>query len=411
MVMFNNRINYRLPRNILFIFELLALMLMFLYYRETLNKITLIYSLALILLVYLSNFFLLKITSGDNFIFLIVTMLVSIGVIMIYRINPELGLKQILWIGMGIVLFFITYILFKQIKGWENWPWFYVAGSIILFILTLLLGRNVKGATNWIKIGPLSIQPSEIIKILTIFLIASYYTNREKFKGMKFGNYYLMGIIYLFVLFLFLQKDLGSVLIFLSVFIALQFVYEEDRKLVLINLSILVVCAVAGYYIFPHVRSRVQTWLDPWKYIDTRGYQITQSLFAIAEGGFFGTGLGLGYPEFIPEVHTDFIFPAICEEMGIFTGIGIIMLFLILVYRGFKIAINQRYRFYRIVALGISILFGIQSFIIFGGVLNMIPLTGITIPFVSYGGSSMLSSFIALGILQVASEELDLDEE
>lgn len=409
--MFNNRINYRLPRNILFIFELLALMLMFLYYRETLNKITLIYSLALILLVYLSNFFLLKITSGDNFIFLIVTMLVSIGVIMIYRINPELGLKQILWIGMGIVLFFITYILFKQIKGWENWLWLYVAGSIILFILTLLLGRNVKGATNWIKIGPLSIQPSEIIKILTIFLIASYYTNREKFKGMKFGNYYLMGIIYLFVLFLFLQKDLGSVLIFLSVFIALQFVYEEDRKLVLINLSILVVCAVAGYYIFPHVRSRVQTWLDPWKYIDTRGYQITQSLFAIAEGGFFGTGLGLGYPEFIPEVHTDFIFPAICEEMGIFTGIGIIMLFLILVYRGFKIAINQRYKFYRIVALGISILFGIQSFIIFGGVLNMIPLTGITIPFVSYGGSSMLSSFIALGILQVASEELDLDEE
>src|SRR5690606_3153141 len=139
--MFNNRISYRLPRNILFIFELLALLLMFLYYRETLNKITLIYSLALILLVYLSNFFLLKITSGDNFIFLIVTMLVSIGVIMIYRINPELGLKQILWIGMGIVLFFITYILFKQIKGWENWPWFYVAGSIILFILTLLLGR------------------------------------------------------------------------------------------------------------------------------------------------------------------------------------------------------------------------------------------------------------------------------
>ncbi len=409
--MFNNRINYRLPRNILFIFELLALMLMFLYYRETLNKITLIYSLALILLVYLSNFFLLKITSGDNFIFLIVTMLVSIGVIMIYRINPELGLKQILWIGMGIVLFFITYILFKQIKGWENWLWLYVAGSIILFILTLLLGRNVNGATNWIKIGRLSIQPSEIIKILTIFLIASYYTNREKFKGMKFGNYYLMGIIYLFVLFLFLQKDLGSVLIFLSVFIALQFVYEEDRKLVLINLSILVVCAVAGYYIFPHVRSRVQTWLDPWKYIDARGYQITQSLFAIAEGGFFGTGLGLGYPEFIPEVETDFIFPAICEEMGIFTGIGIIMLFLILVYRGFKIAINQRYKFYRIVALGISILFGIQSFIIFGGVLNMIPLTGITIPFVSYGGSSMLSSFIALGILQVASEELDLDEE
>ncbi|NLY77529.1 MAG: FtsW/RodA/SpoVE family cell cycle protein [Tissierellia bacterium] len=409
--MFNGRINYRLPRNLLFVFELLALMLIFLYYRHTLNRITVIYSLALILLVYISNFLLLKITSGDNFIFLIVTMLVSIGVIMIYRIDPELGIKQILWIGMGIMLFFMTYLVFKRIRGWENWFLLYALASIALFILTLVLGTNIKGATNWIRIGSFGLQPSEIIKILAIFLIASYYTNHEKFTRMKFGKYYLLGIIYVFVLFLFLQKDLGSVLIFLSVFIALQFIYEEDRKLVLINLSILVVCAIAGYFLFSHVQSRVHTWLDPWKYIDTRGYQITQSLFAIAEGGFFGTGLGLGYPEFIPEVHTDFIFPAICEEMGIFTGIGIIMLFLILVYRGFKIAINQKYKSYRIVALGISILFGIQSFIIFGGVLNMIPLTGITIPFVSYGGSSMLSSFIALGILQVASEELDLDEE
>ncbi|HSH34777.1 FtsW/RodA/SpoVE family cell cycle protein, partial [Schnuerera sp.] len=185
----------------------------------------------------------------------------------------------------------------------------------------------------------------------------------------------------------------------------------EDRRLVLYNLIIFVVSGLIGYFIFPHVKVRFETWLNPWKFIDNKGYQITQSLFAIAEGGFFGTGIGLGHPDFIPEVHTDFIFSAICEEMGIFTGIGIIMLFLILVYRGFKIAINQQNKFFRIVALGISILFGIQSFIIFGGVLKMIPLTGITIPFVSYGGSSMLSSFIALGILQVASEELDLEED
>jgi len=409
--MLGNNVNYRIPRNLLFIFELMTLALMFLYYKDTLNRITVIYSLTLILLVYISNFLLLRITSGDNYIFLIVTMLVSIGVIMIYRINPELGMKQILWIGFGIILFFVTYILFKRIRGWENWFLVYAIGSVILFILTLLLGRSIKGAVNWINIGGFSIQPSEIIKILSVFLIASYYTNYDKFNKMKFGNYYLMGIMYIFVMFLFLQKDLGSVLIFLSVFIALQYVYEEDRKLVLINLSILMVSAIAGYFIFSHVQSRVHTWLNPWKYIDSKGYQITQSLFAIAEGGFFGTGLGLGYPEFIPEVHTDFIFSAICEEMGIFTGIGIIMLFLILVYRGFKIAINQKYRFYKIVALGISILFGIQSFIIFGGVLNMIPLTGITIPFVSYGGSSMLTSFIALGILQVVSEELDFDEE
>lgn len=409
--MFNKGINYRVPRNLLFIFELIALSLAFFYYKDTLDKFTTIYGLSLVFIVYISNFILLRISTGDSFIFLIVTMLVSIGVLMIYRINPALGMRQIFWIGLGIVLFFVTYFIMKRIRGLENWYLVYGILSLVLFVMTLLLGDRVKGAINWISIGGIRFQPSEIIKILAIFLIASYYTNYDKFKEMKFGNYYLMGTMYLFIMFLFLQKDLGSVLIFLTVFIALQFIYEEDRKLIVINLSILIVSALVGYFIFPHVRSRVEIWINPWESIDTKGYQITQSLFAIAEGGFFGTGVGLGHPDFIPEAHTDFIFSAICEEMGIFAGIGVIMLFLILVYRGFKISINQKNKFYRIVALGISILFGIQSFIIFGGVIKLIPLTGITIPFVSYGGSSMLSSFIALGILQVASEELEFEEE
>lgn len=409
--MINRRISYKIPRNLLFVFELLALFIVFLYYRDTLDKFTIIYGLSLVFMVYISNYLLLKITSGDNFIFLIVTMLVSIGIIMIYRIDPELGLKQILWVGLGIVLFFASYFIVKRIKGLRNWFFVYGIGAIVLFLATLLLGDRVKGAINWLSIAGVRIQPTEITKILSIFMIASYYTNYEKFKKRRYGKYYLMGIMYLFIVFLFVQKDLGSVLIFLTIFVGLQFIYEEDRKLILINILILMISALAGYFIFPHVRSRVTTWLNPWEFIDNKGYQITQSLFAIAEGGFFGTGLGLGYPEFIPEVHTDFIFSAICEEMGIFAGIGVIMLFMILVYRGFKIAMNQRDKFFRIVALGISILFGVQSFIIFGGVLNMIPLTGITIPFVSYGGSSMLSSFISLGILQVASEELDFEEE
>ncbi|GFN36237.1 FtsW/RodA/SpoVE family cell cycle protein [Tepidimicrobium xylanilyticum] len=408
--MFNKRVSYKYPRNLLMLFELMALFLLFIYNKDNLNRFTFIYGLGLILIVYVSNFLLLRISTGDNYIFLIVTMLLSIGVIMIYRIDPLLGIKQILWIGMGIFIFFVTYLVFKNINDWEEWTLFYGIASIILFIITLLLGTRIRGAINWISIGGLSFQPSEIIKLLTIFLIGSYYARYEHFKERKYGSYYLMGIIYVFILFLFLQRDLGTVLILYSLFIALQFIYEEDRKLILINLLISIVSGILGYMMFPHVRTRFETWLNPWKYIDNKGYQITQSLFAIAEGGFFGTGIGLGHPDFIPEVHTDFIFSAICEEMGIFTGIGIIMLFLILVYRGFKIGMNQRNKFYRIIALGISILFGIQSFIIFGGALKMIPLTGITIPFVSYGGSSMLSSFIALGILQVASEELDFEE-
>ncbi|NLW40338.1 MAG: FtsW/RodA/SpoVE family cell cycle protein [Tissierellia bacterium] len=408
--MFNKMVSYKYPRNLLMLFELLALFLLFIYSKDNLNKFTFIYGIGLILIVYVSNFLLLRISTGDTYIFLIVTMLISIGLIMIYRIDPLLGIKQILWIGMGIFIFFLTYLVFKNIKGWEEWTYFYGIGSIILFIITLLFGSRIRGAINWISIGGLSIQPSEIIKLLTIFLIASYYTRYEHFKKQKYGSYYLIATTYLFILFLFLQRDLGTVLILYTLFIALQFIYEENRRLILYNLLFSIVSGFLGYLLFPHVRIRFETWLNPWKYIDNKGYQITQSLFAIAEGGFFGTGLGLGHPDFIPEVHTDFIFSAICEEMGIFTGMGIIMLFLILVYRGFKIGINQKIKFYRIVAIGISILFGIQSFIIFGGVLKMIPLTGITIPFVSYGGSSMLSSFIALGILQVASEELDFEE-
>lgn len=406
-MMLNKKTSYTRPRNLLFLFELLAIVLLFVYDRENLDRFTIISGLSLILMIYISNFLLLRISTGDNYIFLITTMLLSIGVIMIYRINPALGMKQVIWIGIGILLFFISYFIVKNIKGWRDWTNIYFIASLGLFVGTLVFGTTKKGSTNWLSIGRFSFQPTEITKILLIFLIASYYANYEKYKEKKYGSYYLTGIVYLFIGFLFLQKDLGTVLIFYSIFIALQFIYEENRKLIYLNILFFVIAGIAGYFLFDHVKVRFQIWIDPWKYIDNKGYQITQSLFAIATGGFFGTGIGLGYPDFIPEVYTDFIFSAICEEMGVFTGMGVIMLFLILVYRGFKIAISQNDKFFRIVALGISILFGIQSFIIFGGVLKLIPLTGITIPFVSYGGSSMLSSFIALGILQVASEELD----
>ena len=404
--MLNKKTSYKRPRNLLFLFELMALVLLFVYDIENLNKFTIISGLALILMIYISNFILPKISTGDNYIFLITTMLLSIGVIMIYRINPVLGMRQVVWIGMGILIFFGSYYIVKNIDKWREWANLYFILSIILFLATLLFGTNKKGSTNWLAIGRFSFQPTEIIKLLLIFLIAAYYTNYEEYKEKKYGIYYLTGAVYLFIGFLFKQKDLGTVLIFYSIFIALQFIYEENRKLIWFNMLFFIIAGIAGYFLFDHVKIRFQIWLDPWKYIDNKGYQITQSLFAIATGGFFGTGIGLGHPDFIPEVYTDFIFSAICEEMGIFTGIGVIMLFLILVYRGFKIAISQNDKFFRIVALGISILFGIQSFIIFGGVLKLIPLTGITIPFVSYGGSSMVSSFIALGILQVASEEM-----
>lgn len=409
--MFKKGISSRLPRNLLFLFEALSLVLLFVYQWETLEKSTYITGIGLVLVIYLSNFLLLKISSGDNYIFLIATMLVSIGLIMIYRIDPELGIKQLLWLSIGIFIFFLSYLVVKYCKGWKNYGLLYLGGSYVLFLLTFVLGRRVKGAINWIKIGGFSFQPAEITKLLLIFILASYYSNKEeKYNNIKYSSYYLMGIVYSFIALLFLQKDLGMAVMFYGIFFAIQYIYEEDRMLVLYNLGLSIVGGILGYTLFDHVKTRVITWINPWAYIDSKGYQITQSLFAISEGGFFGTGLGLGHPYFIPHADTDFIFSAICEEMGLFTGIGIIMLFMILVYRGFKIALNQSNLFYRILALGISVLLGIQSFVILGGVLKVIPLTGITLPFVSYGGSSLFSSFIALGILQVASEDLGIKE-
>ena len=404
-------IDYRVPRNLLVLFNSLTLLLLFVYEKERIDKFTLISAISLVLIIYISNFILLKISTGDNYIFLIVTMLLSLGLIMIYRINPVLGIKQVVWVGTGIAAFFISYLAVKKKKGWENLTKLYLIASLALFLLTLIFGRRVKGATNWIRIAGFSFQPSEIIKLLYIFFIASYYSKEELCDGDIKNSYKLLAIVYVFIGFLFLQKDLGTAMLFYLIFFVIQYVYEKNRKLIYYNILLAVVGAFLSYYLFAHVRVRVETWIDPWKYVDNKGYQITQSLFAIASGGFFGTGVGLGHPDFIPEVHTDFIFSAICEEMGLLTGIAIIMLFLVLVYRGFKIGFNQQNKFFRIVAFGISAMFGFQAFIIFGGVTKLIPLTGITLPFISYGGSSMISSFIALGILQVASEDIEEGED
>lgn len=408
--MFKKLISYRVPRNLLVLIDILALLLLFAYSPEELDKFTLITGIVLIFVIYISNFILLKISSGDHYIFLIVTMLIKLGIIMIYRLDSKLGAKQVVFVSVGILAFFITYIIIKSIKSWHKWTLLYGLGSTLLFLFTLVFGKTIAGARNWIKFGRISFQPSEIIKILFIFFIASYYTHEDKFDRNGKSGYKLLFSVYVFLGFLFLQKDLGGALLFYLIFLVIQYVYEKDRKLIFYNMLLATVGAVFSYFIFDHVQIRVETWVDPWRFIDNKGYQITQSLFAIANGGFFGTGIGLGHPDFIPEVHTDFIFSAICEEMGIFTGIAIMMLFLILVYRGFKIAFSQQDKFFKIVAFGISVMFGFQTFIIFGGVIKMIPLTGITVPFISYGGSSMVSSFISLGILQLASEELEIEE-
>lgn len=441
-----NKILKRTPQGFLLIINLIALSVLMMQRPEIQEK-TLMYFGLMIVGMYLSNLILKKLSSGDNYILLMVQLLISLGIIMIYRINPSLGIKQIIFSGVGMLVFFITYYLMKYIKNWPKYMWGYVLLSFLLFFLTFIFGERIGGAKNWISLGPINFQPAEIIKILYVFFIASFYVNRERFKVrlMSFGNGFFeklrkkievklenksdvqkkifldrfedklstiifLGVGYLFVIMLFMQRELGIALLFFLVFNSIIYVYEPNRKILLVNFICVILMMFIGYYLFDHVKVRMDIWLDPWKDLNGKGYQIVQSLFAIASGGFFGTGIGNGNPDFVPEVHTDFIFVAISEEMGLFAAMAIILLFMTIIYRGIKISLNQKNKFMKIVSLGITSTIGFQTFIILGGVINMIPLTGITLPFVSYGGSSLVSNFISLAILQFASEEIENEE-
>lgn len=410
-------ISSKKPRVLLLLFQILTIILAITASGDQFNKSMVINGIMLILLVYISNFILLKISSGDNYIYLIASMLMTIGLIMIYRLEPGLGKKQLIFVGLGIMCFFITYFIMKKIKIWDRYILGYIVLAYILFILTLIFGTRTYGAKNWISFfGLISVQPAEFIKLILIFILACYYGKKKEnrflsnTKYSNYSSYLIMFIIYTFIGLLFIQRDIGMAAIFYGVFFIIQYIFEDDRKLLLANIGLAIIGALLGYFLFNHVRVRINIWIDPWKYADTTGYQILQGLFSISEGGFFGRGLGLGYPQFIPLAYNDFIYPAIIEEMGIFMGIAIIMMYMIVVYRGFKIAIRQKDMFLKVIAYGVSSLFAIQSFVILGGVLNVIPLTGITLPFMAYGGTSMLSSYIALGLLQVASEDIEWSE-
>ena len=402
----NSHVSTKSIQGLLLFFQILGLFLIMARDFANFDKTKLYFMIALIGFVYISGKLVQKFTRGDYYIMLIANMLFSIGILEIYRLNDKLAFRQIIWFCIGIIAFWLIYLVLKYVKVWSKMYYFYAAISYLLFIATFLFGKRINGAKNWIRLGSnFAFQPSELIKIAFVFLIAAYYKNRDKFEKDIFKKYSLHFFFYTFLGFLFLQKDLGTVLVFSGVFMFAQYMYEPHRKYMFINLLVLSCGAVLGYILFTHVKVRVKIWLDPFKYADGMGYQIIQGFYAIASGGFFGKGLGLGRPDYIPFAESDYIFASICEEMGILMGMGVVMLFLILTYRGIKTSMEQHNRFYKYVAFCLSLIFAFQSLIMFGGILKLIPLTGITIPFVSYGGSSILSSFIALGILQYASEE------
>ncbi len=398
--------NYRLPAYLLVLMNVLGFLLLYVANDYQLN--VLYVGLGLLCLFILMYSILVICRMGDKFLMLIATMLMTIGVLMLCRLDIVMGARQIVWIGVGGVVFFLAYCIYYNIRIWHKMWFLYAILGITFFVITLLFGETVNGSRNWIDIGIIAFQPSEIIKIIYVMFLACHYSKSWTKPFLKLKPMFVTAAVtYIYILFLVLQRDWGTILVVFSIFIFMIYVYEDSKWFLFGNVSLATVVALLGYKFLYHIQVRVGVWLNPWEDVSNKGYQIAQSLFAIADGGYFGKGLGNGSPDYIPEVHTDFIFSAICEEMGVFGGAAVIILFFLLSYRCFKITLNTENEYNKAVGLGLTLMFALQTFIIIGGVIKFIPLTGITVPFVSYGGTSIVVSFASLGIMQAISARED----
>ncbi len=355
-------------------------------------------------LIYLSTMWLPRFFPADKLLLAIANFLCALGVLVLYSTDrgagTSRGMQQAVYYGAGIIAMLVCIFVVRYIKRWRFLMKVLMMGAAALLVLPLAIGTEQNGATNWITLGGTSVQPSEIVK-LALLLVLSWYMSRR-----HFWPWFLFAMFALLVLML--QRDLGTALIYYAT--ALFLFYASTGNLPLTGLGVLGGggAAVAGYMMFAHVKKRVAIWRNPWIYYETSGYQIVQTLMAIASGGLFGVGLGLGAPRVIPVYFTDCIFAVICEQFGVIFGALVLAMYIILILRGVSIASAARQSFHALLAMGATVMLGVQTFVIIGGVLKLIPLTGVTMPFVSYGGTSLVSCMGLIGLIQgVASVNQD----
>jgi cell division protein FtsW (lipid II flippase) len=342
-------------------------------------------------------------------------LLAGLGFAVIYRLQPDLAPAQTMWLLLGLALFALTLLVVRDHRQLDHFTYTIGLLGIIMLLLPLApgIGRTVRGARLWVGIGPLQFQPAEIGKVLLMIFIASYLNARKELLAVatrRLGPLALPEPRHLAPLLvawgislvvLFLERDLGSSLLFFGMFVVMLWVATGRAAYLVLGVLLFAVGAFFGYAAFSHVQDRVTVWLNVFdaNLIQDEGYQLAQSLFAMATGGILGTGLGLGRPGFIPDAHTDFVFSAIGEELGLLGTMAVLLLFVLLVFRGFRAAVRSPDGFGQLLAAGLSTILALQTFVIIGGVTRLIPLTGITLPFVSYGGSSLVANFVLLALL------------
>jgi len=345
-------------------------------------------------------------------------MLHGIGYVMITRLSDHLAKLQTTWSFIAIAAYVLTLLAVQRTPDLARYKWtFFVLGAgLLLAPLVPGVGRSVGGARIWVSVGPISFQPGEFAKILLALFFAGYlYERRELIAASTWhvGPLHLpeprhfLPIVFAWgfaVVVMVGQKDLGSSLLFFTLFVVMLWVATERATFLVIGFILFGGASYMSYRLFHHVQDRVSIWLDPWSQYQGKGYQIVQGLFAIGDGGLGGSGLGQGRPGLIPAVQNDFIFAAIAEELGLLGATAVLMSFLLMVGAGLRVAIRAERPFEKLLATGLTALLGVQAFIIIGGVIRVVPLTGVTLPFVSYGGSSLVSNYILLALLMRVSD-------
>ncbi|GAB4509418.1 MAG: FtsW/RodA/SpoVE family cell cycle protein [Anaerolineae bacterium] len=362
----------------------------------------------------------------DAFLFPVSMLLCGWGLVIIDRLLPRFADRQTLWLILSTVSMLGVIALPQTLRWLRGYRYLWLVFGLALLVSTIIFGRNPSGQIGapqlWLGIGDVFFQPSELLKIILVAFLASYLAEQApslRAEGLMSDGQRLsysprvLGPMILMwglsVVILVWQRDLGTAVLFFAVFLVLLYVASGTWWIAVGGAALILVAGFAAYQLYPSVVGlRIDIWLNPWPEADGRAYQIVQSLQAFAAGGVFGEGIGQGLPVFIPVVHSDFIFAALAEEYGLLGVFVVLVCIAVIAGRGLRIASLQKGApFKALLAIGLSTLLTVQSLMIMGGVIRLLPLTGVTLPFMSYGGSSLLTSFVIIGLLLRLSAEED----
>ena len=356
----------------------------------------------------------ITVPQADPYLLPMAALLTAFGVTEIYRLTPDDAFRQGLWIVVGVAAFAATLLLLRHdYRRLESYKYLFGVTAVVLLFLPALpvIGEEINGARLWVHVGGIQFQPGELAKIMLIVFLAGYL--REKREVLAQGRIKdfgpLLAIWGAAMLVIVETNDLGSALLYYGIFLAMLYVATARGWYAFGGLVLFVAGSALLYQAVPRVRERVSIWIDPWAHVHTTGYQITQSLYSIGNGGFDGKGFGKGVfattngHTLIPQLNTDFIYAALAQELGLVGAAALLLVYMLFCLRGFRIALLAQDGFSKLLAVGLTFGFALQTFIIVGGVLRIIPLTGITLPFVSYGGSSVVANFVLLAGLLLVS--------